>query len=76
MSTLDSIDAVVAWFAEARRLFDEAEERLAEGAPLSALSSLVAVPPLHRMIMDRCSELLDGPSEVPDEYEPSQGLYL
>ena len=66
-----------AWFGEARRLFDEAEERLTSGDPLPALSSLVAVPPLHRMIVDRCSALLDGvcaEEDVDDGVMP--GLYV
>jgi hypothetical protein len=40
-------DTVKAWFAEAHRLFIEAEERLGLGNVLPALSSLAAVPPLH-----------------------------
>ena len=65
-----------AWFVELRRLIDAAEERLAVGRPLSALSSLVAVPPLHRMLMDSCSSLLDETNESLEGEELSIGLYL
>jgi hypothetical protein len=68
---------LLAWLAEAKRLFVEAEERLEEGKVLPAFSSLVAVRPLHRMLMDRCSELLneiDGPPIT--EPSPSIGMYL
>jgi hypothetical protein len=66
---------VFAWFAEAKRLFAEAEERLGSGRLLPALSSLAAVPPLHRMLVQRCSEILDD-SEDDVEDEPSSGMYL
>lgn len=52
------IDELRAWFSEAHRLFMEAEERLDDGSVLPALSSLAAVPPLHRMLVERCSEML------------------
>lgn len=66
---------VVAWLNEAKRLFEEAEERLGSGAVLPALSSLAAVPPLHGMLMGRCSELLD-PDEIEDDPSTPNGLYL
>ncbi|MXW76582.1 MAG: hypothetical protein F4Z58_11200 [Acidimicrobiaceae bacterium] len=66
---------VLAWLHEAKRLFEEAEERLESGAVLPALSSLVAVPPLHGMLMGRCSEMLD-PTEIDDEPDTATGLYL
>ena len=66
---------VLAWLNEAKRLFDEAEERLDSGAVLPALSSLAAVPPLHGMLMSRCSEMLD-PTEIDDEPDTATGLYL
>lgn len=66
---------VLAWLNEARRLFEEAEERLEAGAVLPALSSLVAVPPLHGMLMGRCSEMLD-PAEIDDEPDIPNGQYL
>ncbi|MEK7425872.1 MAG: hypothetical protein AAB131_18775 [Actinomycetota bacterium] len=75
LSSAISGDAA-AWFVELRRLIDEAEERLAVGHPLSALSSLVAVPPLHRMLMDRCTMLLDDPNQSSESDELSIGLYL
>lgn len=71
---------VLAWLAEAQRLFAEAEERLEAGRVLSALSSLTAVPPLHRMLIERCSSLLVTGDEVeplaPDETDACPGLYL
>ena len=68
---------VLAWFAEAKRLFAEAEERFEAGSVLPALSSLAAVPPLHRMLVDRCSELLVTPEQA-DPAEPDRlpGMYL
>ena len=56
--TLREDDRVGAWFAEAHRLFLEAEERFVQGDLLPALSSLAAVPPLHRRLTERCSEIL------------------
>lgn len=44
---------VLAWFAEAKRLFAEAEERFESGRVLPALSSLAAVPPAPRSPMPR-----------------------
>lgn len=68
---------VEAWFDEAHRLFAEARERVASGRPLAALSSLVAVPPLHSMLIDRCSAILnEGTSEPIEVEEPSRGMYL
>jgi hypothetical protein len=68
---------VLAWLAEAKRLFDEAEERLEAGRMLPALSSLAAVPPLHRMLVERCSELLDANSgDDAEEAPPPSGMYL
>jgi hypothetical protein len=68
---------VLAWFAEAKRLFVEAEERFDAGDVLPALSSLAAVPPVHRMLLERCSELLtedDAPPVV--ESTATVGMYL
>jgi hypothetical protein len=69
---------VLAWFTEAKRLFAEAEERLKTGEVLPALSSLVAVPPLHHMLVERCSELLHADDEAPEvpESVPPSGMYL
>ncbi len=71
---------VLAWLAEAQRLFAEAEERLEAGRVLAALSSLTAVPPLHRMLMERCSSLLvtdaEAEPDTPDEIDACPGLYL
>lgn len=65
---------VLAWFAEARRLFAEAEERLGSGMVLPALSSLAAVPSLHRTLVERCSELLVAAE--PTELDLPNGIYL
>lgn len=71
------VDEVRAWFSEAHRLFMEAEERLDDGSVLPALSSLAAVPPLHRMLVERCSEMLDSEEADPiDESAVPCGLYL
>ena len=67
---------VLAWLAEAKRLFAEAEDRIGAGEMLPALSSLAAVPPLHRMLVQRCSELLDEDDEDDIEDLPSSGMYL
>lgn len=75
-SALD-VDEVRAWFSEAHRLFIEAEERLDDGSVLPALSSLAAVPPLHRMLVERCSEMLGTEDAEPtDEPAVPCGLYL
>lgn len=75
-SALD-VGEVRAWFSEAHRLFMEAEERLGDGSVLPALSSLAAVPHLHRMLVERCSEML-GPEDGEPTDEPALqcGLYL
>ena len=67
---------LLAWLAEARRLFAEAEDRIGAGQVLPALSSLAAVPPLHRMVVSRCSELLDAGDAQAEENVPSGGMYL
>ena len=68
---------VLAWMAEAKRLYAEAQERLEAGRVLPALSSLAAVPPLHRMVVERCAELLDSDDgDESAEAPPPNGLYL
>lgn len=68
---------MLAWFAEAKRLFAEAQERLEDGQVLSALSSLAAVPPLHHLLVERCSELLGGTDfDEPVEADVPSGMYL
>ena len=69
-------EQVLAWLAEARRLFAEAEHRLESGQVLPALSSLAAVPPLHRMLVERCSELLDAHCGGDEADQAPTGLYL
>ena len=66
---------VSSWVHEAQRLFDEAERRLQTGAVLPALSSLAAVPPLHKLLLGRCSEMLDQAS-ADDAPSVPNGLYL
>lgn len=65
---------LLSFIHEAQRLFGEAEARLRSGAVLPALSSLAAVPPLHGVLMGRCSELLNRASD--DSPEIPHGLYL
>lgn len=67
---------VLAWLAEAKRLFAEAEERLEDGRVLPALSSLAAVPPLHRMLVQHCSELLDEDDNEEEDAVHPGGMYL
>ncbi len=69
------LDAVVppelrAYLTEARRLFEEADGRIQSGSFMSALSSLTAVMPLHKMLMTRCTEMLNPPEveEPPDHH--------
>lgn len=68
---------VLAWFEEAKRLLAEAEERFESGKILPTLSSLAAVPPLHGMLIERCSVMLDettpSESELPAQHS---GMYL
>jgi hypothetical protein len=66
---------VVAWLAEAKRLFAEAEDRFEAGLLLPALSSLAAVPPLDGMLVERCSKLLDAAGGETEDAPPS-GMYL
>jgi hypothetical protein len=68
---------VLAWLAEAQRLFAEAEERFEAGRILPALSSLAAVPPLHHMLTERFSGLLlTAAAHEPDDADTAPGLYL
>jgi hypothetical protein len=68
---------VLAWFEEAKRLLAEAEERFESGKILPAISSLAAVPPLHSMLIERCSVMLDEATHSEPELpaQPS-GMYL
>lgn len=68
---------VLAWLAEARRLFAEVEERFAAGRILPALSSLAAVPPLHHMLTERFAGLLlTAEDAASDDGNAATGLYL
>lgn len=68
---------VLAWFEETKRLLAEAEERFESGKILPAISSLAAVPPLHSMLIERCSVMLDEATH-PEAELPAQpsGMYL
>jgi hypothetical protein len=68
---------VHAWLQEIKRLVAEVEERLDDDAVLPALSSLAAIPPLHHMLMGRCSELLhEQSSQELDGAPDTCGTYL
>lgn len=68
---------LAAWFAEFRRLAAEAEERFASGDLRPAIASLAAVPMIHRMLVEGCSELTDDAAgNRDDDDEPTLGLYL
>lgn len=66
---------MLAWLYEAKRLFEEAEERLASGTVLPAPSSLAAVPSLHGMLMVRCSGMPDA-AEIGDVGGGHEFLFL
>jgi hypothetical protein len=67
---------VRSWLEELRRLIVEAEERLDRDCVLSALSSLAAIPSLHRMLIERCSELLSNAECGETAPDFRTGLYL
>lgn len=62
-------EEALGWLAEGERLFAEAQARLESGEVLPALSSLAAVPPLHRMLVDRFSELMTDDSAAADGHD-------
>jgi hypothetical protein len=62
------------WLAEGKRLFAEAEARVESGEFLPALSSLAALPPLHRMLCEHLSDLAH-PARQGDQTAPC-GMYL
>lgn len=65
-----------AWFEEFRRLVAEAEERFNAGDVRPALASLAAIPPVHRVLVEGCGDLLEDPNpEVPVD-DGHLGLYL
>src|SRR5262245_27004842 len=73
----DEYPDVLAWFEETKRIVAEAEERFESGKILPALSSLVAVPPLHSMLIERCSVMLDEATASGPELPPQpHGMYL
>jgi hypothetical protein len=68
---------LVAFFTEMSRLVAEAQSRAESGEVLPALSSLAALPQVHRMAVDRCGVLLEGrASEESADPEVTYGLYL
>jgi hypothetical protein len=68
---------LVAFFAEMSRLVSEAQSRAESGEMLPALSSLAALPQVHRMVVDHCGLLLAEPvSDEGDDPEVTYGLYL
>lgn len=77
---VDPMDAgqLAAFFTEMTRLVTEAQSRAKTGEVLQALSSLAALPRVHRMVVDHCEVLLVEPTgqAVEDPEEVSYGLYL
>jgi hypothetical protein len=72
-----SAAGLAAWFAEFRRLAAEAEERFTSGNLRPAIAMLAAVPMIHRMLVEGCTELTDERAgDDPDHDEPPTGLYL
>lgn len=67
---------LAAWFAEFRRLAAEAEERFASGDLRPAIASLAAVPMIHRMLVEGCSELAKGSETGDVDGGNFVGLYL
>ena len=69
-------DELGAWFAEFRRLVDEAENRFGDGEYRQVLASLAAIPGVHRLLVDGCGAMLDTTEvEGPADSGPL-GLYL
>lgn len=72
----NSAAGLAAWFAEFRRLAAEAEARFTSGDLRPAIASLAAVPMIHRMLVEGCTELTEE-TEHPDDTDlPTSGLYL
>lgn len=67
---------LAAWFDEAIRLFVEASNRATAGGIRSALSSLAAVPRVHRLFVESCVEVLGATAGNAEPETPSPGLYL
>jgi hypothetical protein len=68
---------LIDWFREFHRLVDEARERFEAGEIRPALASLAAVPPVHRLLVERCGGLLDRDVMETDEPDSERvGLYL
>jgi hypothetical protein len=63
------------WLAEGKRLVAEAEARVVSGEFLPALSSLAALPPLHRMLCERLSDIVNATPQGTDE-STTFGMYL
>lgn len=62
--------------AEMIRLLEEAEHRFEEGQVLPALSSLSAVPNLHRHLLESCAELLSDDEDEATVHTIHAGTYL
>jgi hypothetical protein len=63
------------WVAEGKRLLIEAEARIESGDLLPALSSLAALPPLHRTLCECLSDIVNSTSQKVDQPDHC-GMYL
>ena len=83
MSPMSPVDAtvkhpeVLVWFTEMKRLIAESEDRFWRGEVVPALSSLVAVGPVHELLVERCSELASSADALHADDRPvAIGMYL
>lgn len=67
---------LAAMIAEGRRLFDEAEERLAAGEIRAATSSMSAARPLCMDLVERLDEFASVEEAKPAAGAPPTGMYL
>lgn len=72
----DATFDVDAWLEEFGRLVSEAAERFHAGMYRPALASLAAIPPVHRVLVAACGELLNPPDPDPEARSVKVGLYL
>jgi hypothetical protein len=75
----EMISELSAWFDEVRRLVEEAERRFSKGDFLPAMASLIAIPPIHRLLVERCAGHLEREDDASDDQVDSDcavGLYL
>mgnify|MGYP007063638695 CR=1 FL=1 len=61
------------FFTELIRLATEADTRFKEGKKIQALSSLAAIPSLHKILVDGCTNESADQSEIQEE---NHGVYL